>query len=54
MPIPADYHIKSGRYKNDETGVVQYACNCPGSKLTLTMLRAQRDKWTPVAATPKK
>lgn len=46
MPLPPDFVVRSGRYRNDTTGVVVYACNCAGSKLTMKALKAQRDNWT--------
>ena len=48
MPIPADFVLRAGHYVNDATGERIYACNCPGSKLTLKRLATERDKWTPV------
>jgi len=53
MPIPPDFKIKAGRYQRDADGVVMMACNCPGSKLTMAVLAANRDKYTPWPAPVK-
>ena len=47
MPIPADYVLKAGYYRNDTTGQVVKFCSCPGHPWQMSALRAQRDKWTP-------
>lgn len=47
MPIPADHPIKAGHYVLDsDPGRPQYACNCPGSKLTLRTIAANRGAYS--------